>query len=67
MDVCYSPIKMSHYFLALSTNCLRADLIIPISQLTAGTGTVVGKSVRVNQTQLDKQVPNLQDFVAAIE
>lgn len=47
--------QISHYFLALSTNCLRADLIILISQLTAGTGTVIGKAVRVNQTQLDNR------------
>ena len=40
---------------------------IPISQLTASNKIVLGKSVRVNQTQLDKQVPNIQALVAAIE
>ena len=40
---------------------------IPISELSSGTRVVLGKNVVVNQTQLDKQVPNIQNLVAAIE
>lgn len=40
---------------------------IPISELSSGTRIVLGKNVVVNQTQLDKQVPNIQNLVAAIE
>jgi chromosome partitioning protein len=40
---------------------------IPISVLTAGTKVVLGKNTVVNQSQLDKQVPNIQSLVAAIE
>ena len=40
---------------------------IPISKLTAGAKVVLGKNVTVNQTQLDKQVPNIKSLVAAIE
>lgn len=40
---------------------------IPISGLTAGKANVLGKSVTVNQKQLDKQVPNIRTLVAAIE
>lgn len=40
---------------------------IPISRLSSGTRNVLGKSVVVNQSQLDKQVPNIRDLVAAIE
>jgi len=40
---------------------------IPISGLSSGPRNVLGKSVVVNQSQLDKQVPNIRDLVAAIE
>ncbi len=40
---------------------------IPISNLTAGTKTILGRKVTVNQSQLDKQVPNIIDLVSAIE
>lgn len=40
---------------------------IPIARLTSGTKHVLGKNVTVNQSQLDKQVPNLKALVAAIE
>jgi chromosome partitioning protein len=40
---------------------------IPISRLTAGSKNVLGRDVMVNQSQLDKQVPNIRDLVAAIE
>lgn len=40
---------------------------IPISRLTAGQKTLFGKKVTVNQSQLDKQVPNIRRLVANIE
>lgn len=40
---------------------------IPIVRLTAGSHTVVGRSVMVNQSQLDNQQPNIKQLVAAIE
>jgi chromosome partitioning protein len=40
---------------------------IPNSGLVAKTVDVLGKSVEVNQTQLDKQVPNIRNLAAAIE
>ena len=40
---------------------------IPISSLSSGSKNVLGKSVMVNQTQLDKQVPNIRDLAAAVE
>lgn len=40
---------------------------IPISCLSSGAKNVLGKNIIVNQSQLDKQVPNIRDLVAAIE
>ncbi|MEO6280475.1 ParA family protein [Roseateles sp.] len=40
---------------------------IPIASLTSGKRMVLGKQVVVNQSQLDKQVPNIQQLAAAIE
>lgn len=40
---------------------------IPICHLTSGTKTFSGKSVHVNQSQLDRQQPNIKDFVSHIE
>lgn len=40
---------------------------IPIANLTSGRRVVLGKQVVVNQSQLDKQVPNIQQLAAAIE
>lgn len=40
---------------------------IPISTLRSGQANVLGRSITVNQSQLDKQVPNLVDLVSAIE
>ncbi len=40
---------------------------IPISCLQSGKRQVLGKQVTVNQSQLDKQVPNIQQLTAAIE
>jgi chromosome partitioning protein len=40
---------------------------VPICKLSSGTKDVLGKKVVVNQTQLDKQIPNIQELVKAIE
>lgn len=40
---------------------------IPISELRSGSKNVLGKDVMVNQSQLDKQVPNLRALVNVIE
>lgn len=40
---------------------------IPIVRLTAGPHKVAGRSVTVNQSQLDHQQPNIKELVAAIE
>ncbi len=40
---------------------------IPISVLTSGRQTVSGKTIVVNQSQLDKQVPNIRELVEKIE
>jgi chromosome partitioning protein len=40
---------------------------IPIYCLTSGIKNILGRKVVVNQTQLDKQVPNITKLVAAIE
>ncbi|MDH1530198.1 ParA family protein [Pseudomonas mosselii] len=40
---------------------------IPISTLRSGQADVLGRSVTVNQSQLDKQVPNVVSLVNAIE
>ena len=52
---------------ANSASVVSSALGIPISILTAGLKLVGGKNVMVNQSQLDKQQPNLQSFVAGIE
>jgi len=40
---------------------------IPINNLTAGQKAFLGRSVTVNQSQLDRQQPNIRDFVNTIE
>jgi chromosome partitioning protein len=40
---------------------------IPIVSLTAGQYTLPGRRVMVNQTQLDKQIPNVRELVGKIE
>jgi chromosome partitioning protein len=40
---------------------------IPMQRLTSGNRHVLGKKVQVNQSQLDKQVPNIKKLVEAIE
>ena len=52
---------------ANSASVVSGALGIPIASLTAGQKTVLGKVVTVNQSQLDKQVPNIKDLVRNIE
>jgi cellulose biosynthesis protein BcsQ len=52
---------------ANTASVVSSALGIPMSSLTAGSKTVGGKVVTVNQTQLDKQQPNLKTFVSSIE
>lgn len=52
---------------ANTASVVSGALGIPISILTGGTKNVAGKSIVVNQSQLDKQVPNIQELVRNIE
>lgn len=52
---------------ANSASVVSSSLGIPINRLQAGLYSVVGRSVMVNQTQLDNQQPNIRELVAAIE
>jgi chromosome partitioning protein len=52
---------------ANTASVVSSSLGIPIVSLGASIHTVAGKTVKVNQSQLDKQQPNIQDLVAAIE
>lgn len=52
---------------ANTASVVSGALGIPIFSLTAGTKSVVGRNITVNQSQLDKQVPNIVDLVKSIE
>lgn len=52
---------------ANTASVVSGALGIPICRLTAGTKKFSGRSVTVNQSQLDKQQPNIRDFVSQIE
>lgn len=52
---------------ANTASVVSGALGIPIQSLTAGQKNVAGRSIRVNQSQLDKQIPNIHDLVANIE
>jgi len=52
---------------ANTASVVSGALGIPISSLAAGTKTLAGKRVMVNQTQLDRQKPNIRQFVQTIE
>ncbi|MCD9513112.1 ParA family protein [Photobacterium phosphoreum] len=52
---------------ANTASVVSGALGIPISRLTAGNKTLSGRTVSVNQSQLDKQVPNIHDLVQNIE
>lgn len=52
---------------ANSASVVSSSLGIPLSRLWAGKHVVAGRTVQVNQTQLDNQNPNLSDLVQQIE
>ncbi len=52
---------------ANSASVVSGALGIPISQLQAGQKDLMGRMITVNQSQLDKQQPNIREFVRAIE
>ncbi|MDE8347630.1 MAG: ParA family protein [Acidocella sp.] len=52
---------------ANTASVVSGALGIPMYKLTAGTKSFAGKSVHVNQSQLDRQQPNIRDFVSKIE
>ncbi len=52
---------------ANTASIVSGALGIPISKLTAGIKCVSGRDIMVNQSQLDKQVPNIKSLVEHIE
>lgn len=52
---------------ANTASVVSSALGIPINKLTAGPRTIAGKEVIVNQSQLDKQQPNIKELIAMIE
>jgi chromosome partitioning protein len=52
---------------ANTASVVSSALGIPISRFTAGQKNVAGRNVVVNQSQLDKQVPNIRTLVENIE
>ena len=52
---------------ANTASVVSGALGIPIASLTAGPKNIAGRSVKVNQSQLEKQVPNITQLVQQIE
>jgi cellulose biosynthesis protein BcsQ len=52
---------------ANTASVVSSSLGIPINRLAAGLYSIAGKRSMVNQSQLDKQQPNIKDLVEAIE
>ncbi|NEQ98235.1 MAG: hypothetical protein F6K30_16205, partial [Cyanothece sp. SIO2G6] len=52
---------------ANTASVVSGVLGIPIASLTAGNKKVAGRAIMVNQTQLDRQVPNIRELVQKIE
>jgi cellulose biosynthesis protein BcsQ len=52
---------------ANTASVVSGALGIPIAKLTAGQKEVSGKRITVNQSQLDRQLPNIKDLVKNIE
>lgn len=52
---------------ANTASVVSSGLGIPVTTLSAGPKILVGKRVRVNQSQLDKQQPNIRRFVRSID
>ena len=52
---------------ANTASVVSGGLGIPISTLAAGSKILAGRRVQVNQSQLDKQKPNIRRFVQTID
>lgn len=52
---------------ANTASVVSGALGIPISSLAAGTISLAGRSIMVNQSQLNKQQPNIRQFVQTID
>lgn len=52
---------------ANTASVVSGALGIPIASLTAGQKNVAGKNITVNQSQLDRQVPNIRELVQKLE
>jgi cellulose biosynthesis protein BcsQ len=52
---------------ANTASVVSGGLGIPISRLSAGAQNFAGKTTMINQSQLDKQAPNLRKFVKTID
>lgn len=52
---------------ANTASVVSGGLGIPMNLLSAGRKTFAGRSHTVNQSQLDRQQPNIREFVATIE
>lgn len=51
---------------ANTASVISGALGIPIMALHAGSKILAGKNIMVNQSQLDRQKPNISDFVRTI-
>ena len=52
---------------ANTASVVSGGLGIPIVELGAGLYNLPGKKIMVNQSQLEKQIPNIKDLVQRIE
>lgn len=52
---------------ANTASVVSGALGIPISEMTAGKKSVAGRIITVNQSQMDKQVPNIKELVKNID
>ena len=52
---------------ANTASVVSGALGIPIASFTAGQRRVANRTLTVNQSQLDKQVPNITELVRNIE
>ncbi len=52
---------------ANTASVVSSALGIPIVRLTAGQYDIAGRNITVNQSQIDRQQPNIQSLVSLIE
>ena len=52
---------------ANTASVVSGGLGIPITTLASGTKNLAGRRIMVNQSQLDRQQPNIRRFVRTIE